>query len=170
MTHTLGKIGLGGGCHWCTEAVFQSLSGVCDVQSGWVASDGEHSSDSEAVIVHFNPDQIALETLIEIHLLTHSSAADHSMRSKYRSAVYVFSTLQAGDANEILATLAERHDTQFITRALPYRAFRAISDAYKNYYYTAPERPFCVNIIEPKLKQLIATHRKFVDPERLATA
>ncbi|MEO9968254.1 MAG: peptide-methionine (S)-S-oxide reductase [Hyphomonadaceae bacterium] len=167
MTVNLVKIGLGGGCHWCTEAVFQSLLGVQEVHSGWIASDGPNSAESEAVIVHFDPGQIALETLIEIHLLTHASASNHSMRVKYRSAIYVFSDDQSAHANQILATLSKRDDVQPITQILRYSAFRAISDAYENYYYAAPDRPFCVNMIEPKLKKLIATHREFIDQERL---
>jgi len=157
------KIGLGGGCHWCTEAVSQSLLGVSKVQSGWIASTGLHSGESEGVLVHFDPDQITLETLIEIHLLTHASGSDHSMRDKYRSAIYTFSDVQALKARLILQTLARRHSQTIITQVLPFNAFRAVTDAYKNYYFSAPERPFCVNMIEPKLKKLVATHREHVD-------
>ena len=67
------KIALGGGCHWCTEAVFQSLKGVEKVNQGYVASTGENNWFSEAVIVHFNDEIITLKTLIEIHLHTHKS-------------------------------------------------------------------------------------------------
>ncbi len=88
------KIALGGGCHWCTEAVFQSLIGVRSVEQGFVASTEENSSFSEAVIVHFNPEDITLQTLIEVHLHTHKSTSAHSMRQKYRSAIYYFSDEQ----------------------------------------------------------------------------
>jgi peptide-methionine (S)-S-oxide reductase len=88
------KIALGGGCHWCTEAVFQSLLGVIKVEQGYVESIGDNSSFSEAVIVYFNSDEISVKTLIEIHLHTHQSTSNHSMRHKYRSAVYTFSEVQ----------------------------------------------------------------------------
>ena len=55
----LDKIGLGGGCHWCTEAVFQSLKGVHLVEQGYIASEGIAASFSEAVIVHYNPDTVS---------------------------------------------------------------------------------------------------------------
>jgi peptide-methionine (S)-S-oxide reductase len=45
------KIGFGGSCHWCTEAIFLSLKGVTAVKQGWIASDGQNSTFSEAVIV-----------------------------------------------------------------------------------------------------------------------
>ena len=88
------KIAFGGGCHWCTEAVFQSIKGVLKVEQGFVASTKKNSSFSEAVIVHFEDSKIALKTLIEIHLHTHKSTSNHSMRSKYRSAIYTFSEVQ----------------------------------------------------------------------------
>ena len=76
----LTKIAFGGGCHWCTEAVFQILIGVVKVQQGWVRSVKENDTFSEAVIVHFNAKKTDLKVLIEIHLLTHKSTSNHSMR------------------------------------------------------------------------------------------
>ncbi len=72
------KIGFGGGCHWCTKAVFQSLNGVNNVKQGWIASDGEAFAFSEAVIVEYNAKIIPLEVLIEVHLRTHKSTSEHS--------------------------------------------------------------------------------------------
>ena len=47
MREMISKIGFGGGCHWCTEAVFQSLKGVAKVEQGWIASFDEYNSFSE---------------------------------------------------------------------------------------------------------------------------
>jgi len=49
------QIGLGGGCHWCTEGVFQSLVGIEEVKQGWIASVDDNSSFSESVLVTFDP-------------------------------------------------------------------------------------------------------------------
>lgn len=84
------KVGFGGGCHWCTEAVFQSLVGVIKVEQGFIAPLEVRNAFSEAVVVHFNQDEIGLKNLIEIHLRTHNSTSAHSMRDKYRSAIYAF--------------------------------------------------------------------------------
>lgn len=80
------RIGFGGGCHWCTEAVFQSVVGVKLVEQGWIASEGSEAF-SQAVLVHFDPDAADLELLVAVHLHSHSSTASHLMRSKYCSAV-----------------------------------------------------------------------------------
>jgi len=98
----LERISFGGGCHWCTEAVFQNIKGVCRVEQGYVASFGTESELSEGVIVEFDTKHISLETLIRIHLKTHNSTANHSMRYKYRSAIYVFSEMQKKEVNKIL--------------------------------------------------------------------
>jgi peptide-methionine (S)-S-oxide reductase len=66
----LTKTAFGGGCHWCTEAVFQSLIGVAKVEQGWVASTAKNNTFSEAVIVYFDDNKIDLKTLIDIHLAT----------------------------------------------------------------------------------------------------
>ena len=79
----LTKISFGGGCHWCTEAVFQALNGVTKVEQGWVSSTKEDNTFSEAVIVHFNSENINLKTLIEIHLRTHKSTKNHSLSVGY---------------------------------------------------------------------------------------
>ncbi len=148
------KIALGGGCHWCTEAVFQSLIGVRKVEQGFVASTEENSSFSEAVIVHFNPEDIALQTLIEIHLHTHKSTVAHSMRAKYRSAIYYFSDEQKTAAKTILNMLQPEFNNKLITKVYPFSEFKASRKAIQNYYQKNPEKPFCERFINPKLKLL----------------
>ena len=97
------KIGFGGGCHWCTEGVFQSLIGVNHVDQGWISSEVPNDNYSEGVIVNFDPQVISLHVLVEIHLLTHSSTSNHSMRDKYRSAVYTYDQSQAENIHRIIA-------------------------------------------------------------------
>lgn len=152
---TLNKIALGGGCHWCTEAVFQSLIGVSKVEQGFVASTGEQSTFSEAVIVHFYPEEISVKTLIEIHLFTHKSTSNHSMRTKYRSAIYVFSKVQQEQAELILKLFQNEFDNKLITGVLPFDRFKGSRKQIQNYYYSNPEKPFCETFINPKLKILL---------------
>jgi len=76
------KIGFGGGCHWCTEAVFQKLRGVASVEQGFIRSRPPYETFSEAVIVSFDAAQISLSVLTEIHLRTHASACKGALTDR----------------------------------------------------------------------------------------
>lgn len=151
------KIGFGGGCHWCTEAVFQALKGVELVEQGWISSIIPYDTFSEGVIVHFN-DDITLEVLIEVHLLTHSSASAHSKRDKYRSAIYYFDSHDKAIIESIIGKLALENDINYITQTLPFADFRLNSENYLNYYKKDKQKPFCLTNIDPKLT---AIRKKF---------
>ncbi len=161
------KIGFGGGCHWCTEAVFQNLKGVSHAEQGWIASDENNKEFSEAVVVEFNPNKINLKTLIEIHLLTHKSTSNHSMRKKYRSAVYTFSEDQKNKTGIVLKQLQTAFEKQIITKILPFEAFKPSEESSQNYYAKNPKKPFCKTFIDPKLKLLLATFSKYADEDKL---
>lgn len=163
----LSKIGFGGGCHWCTEAVFQSLIGVENVEQGWIASEDLNDTFSEAVIVTFNPEAISLETLTDIHLHTHKSTSNHSMRSKYRSAIYYFEEFQKVDLKSIITQLQSDFDTPIITQILPFKVFKPSREAITNYYYNNPQKPFCEQFINPKLKLILHKFSKYATKEKL---
>ncbi len=164
---SISKIALGGGCHWCTEAVFQSLKGVEKVEQGYVASIGEYESFSEAVIVHFNSNCVNLKTLINIHLLTHKSTVNHSMRNKYRSAVYTFSEAQHLEVAMLIESFQQDFDQKLVTQVLPFSDFKASREAIQNYYRKNPEKPFCETFINPKLKLLLQQFYTYTDQEKL---
>ncbi len=156
----INKIAFGGGCHWCTEAVFQALNGVNKVEQGFVASTDHNTAFSEAVIVHFNPETITLDSLIQIHLHTHKSTSNHSMRNKYRSAIYYFSEAQHTKAQTIVSQLQSEFDAPIITKTLPFKDFKPSEVQFKNYYKNNPNKPFCKTYIHPKLKLLQAKFSK----------
>ncbi len=150
----LAKIGFGGGCHWCTEAIFQSLIGVQKVEQGWIASSGNNDTFSEAVIVHFGAAKIDVEALTTIHLYTHSCTSQHPMRKKYRSAVYIFSDAQSVQVEKIINNLRHAFDQPIITQVLPFVAFKENKEQYQNYFLKNPDNQFCQTYIHPKLKFL----------------
>ncbi|MFD0767160.1 peptide-methionine (S)-S-oxide reductase [Mucilaginibacter lutimaris] len=162
------KVGFGGSCHWCTEAIFRSLKGVTAVEQGWISSHGEHSVPSEAVIVHFDRAVIDLKTLVAVHLHTHSCTAQHSMRSKYRSAVYTYNDHQSGEARQAVGELQSEFLEPIITKVLSFGSFKLNEETYLDYYYKNPEKPFCQNIVNPKLQELIRRFPHNISPEREA--
>ena len=167
MVNTLYKIGLGGGCHWCTEAVFLSLKGVKNVQQGWIASVTPHESFSEAVIVEFDSAIISVQDLIAIHLHTHKATSNHSMREKYRSAIYYFSTEDEKLLKSILKKLQNDFDTELIIKILPYKDFKPSLEEHQNYYYKNPNKPFCEVYIKPKLSFLLKNYNDSVRKDKV---
>lgn len=153
----MAKAGFGGGCHWCTEGVFQALRGVAQVDQGFVQSDAPADVWSEGVVVTFDPSVIPLATLCEVHLRTHSATRARSPRSKYRSGIYIFEESQRAEAEDAIIRFANASGRQVHTLVLPFRGFRASDDRYRNYYRTDPSRPFCRRYIDPKL-DLIRRH------------
>ena len=150
----LQKIGFGGGCHWCTEAVFQALKGVHDVRQGFIRSVPPHDAPSEAVELAFDPQANSLEQLIGVHLTTHASTAAHKMRGKYRSAIYVFNVAQGEAVAEVMERIAAQTGTEFVTQVLEHRGFEPSNERFHNYYQNGPERPFCKTYIDPKLAKI----------------
>ena len=148
------KIGMGGGCHWCTEAVFQSLKGVEQVEQGYIATSEDPDTFYEGVLVHYDPNIISLQKLVEIHLKTHQSTSFHRMRSKYLSGVYIFNEDQRLKTERILDDLRNDFDKEIITSVYNFKKFQASRMEIRDYYRADPDRPFCRKYIEPKLEML----------------
>lgn len=161
------KIGFGGGCHWCTEGVFNSILGVSKVEQGWISSILPHDSFSEAIIVHFDIGKIDLHTLISIHLHTHSSTANHSLREKYRSAIYYFNDEQKLEVEKALKLIQEEFQLPIITKTIPFVSFKLNTETYLDYLYTRPQGLFCESSIYPKLKTLLERFGKHVNKQKL---
>ena len=158
-------VGFGGGCHWCTEAVFQVLRGLARVEQGWIRSTAPDDAESEAIVAHYAPGVIGLDALVEVHLATHASTADHAMREKYRSAVYTRGEAQRAEAEQALAACRTATGERYVTRVLPLVGFRLNAPEYLDYYRTRPDAPFCQVYIDPKLRALREGHRALVSGE-----
>ncbi len=156
------KIAFGGGCHWCTEAVFQALKGVHNVEQGFIASTAPHHAFSEGVIVHYKPEVISLKQLLEVHLHTHKSTSNHSFRTKYRSAMYYFEKEQESAFAKALLVLQPQFAKPIITKALPMVTFTLNEESFLEYYKRNPEAPFCQRYIDPKLEKLQKQYTSWV--------
>ncbi|MDX1365061.1 MAG: peptide-methionine (S)-S-oxide reductase [Arenibacter latericius] len=164
----ISEIAFGGGCHWCTEAVFQALKGVANVKQGFVVSEGEAKTFSEAVVVEYYYNEITMEDLILIHLHTHNATSSHSMRKKYRSAIYTYNLADAERATNALQSFQINFDGKLITKVLPFVAFKSSDPMFHNYYLKDKEKPFCRLYISPKLSLLREKFAKFMDANSLA--
>lgn len=160
-------IGFGGSCHWCTEAVFQSLEGVQQVKQGWLASDPPHQTLSEGVVVEFDPDQISIKVLVSIHLYTHQSTSEHAFREKYRSAIYYSNKNQEVEIRKCVHNLQVEFEEAIITQILANRQFKLNKESLQDYYYTNPDKPFCQTHIDPKLRLILSKFGQHIDRSKL---
>ena len=132
-----------------------------------MASTKEVSSFSEAVIVNFNSDLIVLNTLIEVHLYTHNSTSNHSMRKKYRFAVYTFSDQQKSKSETIIEMFQTEFDNKIITKVYPFSKFKTLIETYQNYYQKNLSKPFCETFINPKFLLLLDKFSDYVNNRKV---
>ena len=123
---------------------------MTNVHQGWISSVEPNNTYSEAITLNYDPSVIPLSTLLHIHLLTHSATSDHSMRSKYRSAVYYSSDRQLSEMTTVLQDLQQEFNKQLITQVLPLVEFRENVEQYQSYYSKHKGNGFCNRYIEPK--------------------
>jgi peptide-methionine (S)-S-oxide reductase len=160
------QIGLGGGCHWCTEGVFQSLIGIEEVKQGWISSK-EKTTFSEAVLITFDTEIISIKDLIEIHLFTHASTSSHSFREKYRSSVYTFSENQKKESEAVIQQLQAHFEEEIITKVLTFNEFKLNKEDQLNYLYSRKDNQFCTRYIHPKLSLLMSRFSDKVNKDKL---
>jgi peptide-methionine (S)-S-oxide reductase len=156
------ELGLGGGCHWCTEAVFQALRGVQDVRQGFLWSEPPEHTPSEGVLLRLDEELMPLRALLEIHLRTHASGSDHSMRRKYRSAVYAQEARLRRRAEQEMGALASSLRYVPVTKVLSLAGFRLNDERFLNYRRSRPDAPFCRTHIDPKLALLRRDYAELV--------
>jgi peptide-methionine (S)-S-oxide reductase len=147
------KIGLGGGCHWCTEAVMQTFPGVLHVNQGYITAAPPHDTYSEAVVATYD-EQTNLEMLLEVHLETHASTVLHSRRGVYRSAIYCMDKTQIEHVRLLVSAVSRKRNKQYITAILPFHEFKPSRESLQDYYKKRPDAPFCKRYIAPKLEQV----------------
>jgi len=111
---------------------------------------------------------IDLTKLIEIHLLTNKSTSNHSMRTKYRSAIYYFTHQQKEKISKIIEKLQVGFKDKIITKVLTFKEFKPNTEEFQNYYQSNPDKPFCKNYIHPKLKFLLQRFSKNIDKRKVS--
>ena len=163
----------GGGCFWCTEAIFQQLQGVEQVVSGY--SGGQmlnpdyrsvctgSTGHAEVIQIQFDPRQISYRDLVSIHLATHDpttlnrQGADRG--TQYRSVIFTHSPEQQAHAQQVIQEIQANFDEPIVTQVLPAETFYAAEDYHQNYYQSNPSAGYCQAVINPKLSKARALFR-----------
>jgi peptide-methionine (S)-S-oxide reductase len=178
MSHTMETITLGGGCFWCTEAVFERVRGVAAVESGYsnghVANPNYEqvcsgtTGHNEVVRVTFDPAQVSLRELLEIFFVIHDPTTlnrqGNDTGTQYRSGIYVRDATQEAVAREVLAEVNALHQGRAVTEVLPERNYARAEDYHQHYFANHPNQGYCAMVVAPKVEKFRKTFAARVTP------
>ncbi len=161
---------LGGGCFWCTEALFQQLEGVERVVSGYSGGNVDNptyeqvcsgsTGHAEACQITYDPDKISYDQLLEVFWKTHDPTTlnrqGNDIGTQYRSVIFYHDEQQKKRAESYKAKLEAAHiwNRVIVTEIVPFIKFWPAEDYHQNYYANNPGQGYCALVIAPKLAKL----------------
>ncbi len=170
-TATPQSVVLGGGCFWCTEAVFAKLDGVISVVSGYAGGTPETADyksvcsgttdHAEVIRVRFEPSRISFGEILKVffaiaHDPTHLNRQDNDMGRQYRSAVFYANEDQRRVAESYLQQLTEAKvfEAPVVTTLEPLEEFFEAEDYHQSFVARNPSQPYVAAVAMPKVKKL----------------
>jgi peptide-methionine (S)-S-oxide reductase len=161
---------LGGGCFWCTEAVFKRLAGVEKVEPGYSGGPVPNptyeqvcsgkTGHAEVVQITFNPDVISFKEILDVFFATHDPTTLNRQGpdtgTQYRSVIFYHTDEQKTIAEKTIEELekSKTFKSPIATRVEPFKAFYQAEDYHKDYFARHPEQAYCQVIIAPKIDKL----------------
>lgn len=170
MSGNFEVIVLGGGCFWCTEAVFVRVRGVVDVESGYCNGHVPNPSyeqvcrgdtgHNEVVKLLFDPAQVSLRQLLEIFFAIHDPTTlnrqGHDVGTQYRSGIYFSTPAQQQVAMALIneLTVERAFDAPIVTEVRPLENYWAAESYHQDYYEQHPTQGYCAAVVGPKVAKL----------------
>jgi peptide-methionine (S)-S-oxide reductase len=161
---------LAGGCFWCTEAVIQKLRGVDKVVPGYTGGQVPNptyqdvctgqTGHAEAIQVHFNPDVISYQQLLDVFFALHDPTTlnrqDADIGTQYRSAVFYHDEAQKQTVEQVIAEVnaSGMHPNPVVTEVAPAAEYYVAENYHHNFYEDNKSYPYCSVVIDPKIKKL----------------
>ena len=159
---------LGAGCFWCVEAVFQDIKGVHKVISGYEGGKIKNptyrevcsglTGHAEVIQVHFDPDVVSFEFLLEVFFTTHDpttlnrQGADRG--TQYRSSIMYHSDTQKEIAERVKTDFAPTlWNDPIVTEIVPATTFYPAETYHQNYFNDNPDQAYCQIVINPKVQK-----------------
>ncbi|MEJ2584013.1 MAG: peptide-methionine (S)-S-oxide reductase MsrA [Robiginitalea sp.] len=168
---------LGGGCFWCTEAVFQRVRGVEKVISGYSGGTvpgkptyreicSGRTGHAEVVRILFDPALISYRDLLLIFMGTHDPTTLNrqgaDVGTQYRSVIFYHDTAQKQVAEKTLSELQEYFDDPIVTQVSPLTNFYEAEQDHQDFYNLHSTQGYCRYVIDPKLEKLRAQFASFL--------
>ena len=159
---------LGGGCFWCTEAVFEKIDGVSDVVSGYAGGKSKNptykeictgkSGHAEVIKITFNPKVLSYAKILEIfgkcHDTTTLNRQGADVGTQYRSTIMYLNETQKSIAEKWKQDFNEQLSSPVVTEIVKAPTFYAAEEYHQDYYARNPNQGYCNFVIRPKLKKL----------------
>jgi peptide-methionine (S)-S-oxide reductase len=166
-TNHLETATLGGGCFWCTEAVFQMLPGVKSVKSGYAGGTKENptykevcsgdTGHAEVIQITFDPKVVSydkvLKTFWQVHDPTTLNRQGADAGTQYRSIILYNSEAQKAAAEKSKAEAQKHFSKPIVTKIVPLKKFYPAEDYHQDYYRSNPNQPYCRAVIQPKVEK-----------------
>lgn len=164
---------VGGGCFWCTEAVFQEVKGVEKVVSGYSGGSvpghptykeicSGLTGHAEVIQITFNANVISYEDVLVVFMTTHDPTTLNrqggDVGTQYRSVIYYHDQKQKDTAEKVLKDVTPYYDDAIVTELTALDVFYKAEDYHQDYYRNNQSEGFCSFVITPKLAKLRKLH------------
>ena len=172
---TTQTIVLGGGCFWCTEAVFKEVRGILDVESGY--SNGQvqrptyeqvcngTTGHSEVVKLSYDPEQISTRQILEIFFVVHDptqlNRQGNDVGTQYRSGIYYTTDEQKQAADDIIREMSQDkvYGKPIVTEVQPLANYWPAEDYHQDFFEKNPFQGYCLAVAAPKVEKFRKTFR-----------
>ena len=170
-------ITLGGGCFWCTEAVFVQVRGILDVESGYCNGQAVKPSyeqvctgntgHNEVVKLVYDPAVIDLRAILEIFFVIHDPTTlnrqGNDSGTQYRSGIYYSTPEQQQVAQEMLREINEQKQfgKSVVTELLPLSNYSAAEEYHQDFFEKNPDQGYCMAVAGPKVAKFRKTFSEY---------
>ena len=169
---------LGGGCFWCTEAVYVKVHGIADVESGYSNGQAQRPSyeqvctgttgHNEVVKLTYDPGQISLRQILEIFFVVHDPTTlnrqGNDTGSQYRSGIYYTTPEQKQVAEDLIREMTK--DKLFgkpiVTEVVPMTNYSPAEEYHQDFFEKNPYQGYCVAVAAPKVAKFRKTFKDLI--------
>lgn len=171
LTQASKVITLGGGCFWCTEAVFVRVKGVSDVESGYCngrtinptyaqVCEGD-TGHNEVVRLTYDPSVISLRELLEIFFVIHDPTTlnrqGNDSGTQYRSGIYLSDEADRVVVQQVLDEVNAAMNGRLVTELQALANYSTAEGYHQDYFEHNPNQGYCAFVVAPKVQKFVQT-------------
>ncbi len=159
----------GGGCFWCTEAVFVMLKGVLRATVGYAGGNTSNPSyeeisefntgHAEVLQIEYDPEEIALNTLLDVFFEMHDPTSLNQqgadVGTQYRSAIFYLTDADKDIIDKFIEKIRTRFKKPIVTEVKRLERFYTAEEYHQKYYEKNPDKPYCAFVIKPKVAKIM---------------